>query len=126
MWPKCIDPFQTLSVFGPSLQPPARLVPGCDISTALVLSAGLEAALVNVEEDSNASKFKIAPKKEGGYCEGELWLRGQTMALGYWRNEEATRKTFNLSIDGLEGSGWMRTGDSVGFDFSKLLLSAAS
>lgn len=34
---------------------------------------------------------------------GELWLRGQSMVRGYWRNEEATAAAF-------EG-GWFRTGD---------------
>ncbi|KAG9077944.1 hypothetical protein FS749_010126 [Ceratobasidium sp. UAMH 11750] len=35
---------------------------------------------------------------------GELYVRGPNNALGYWRNEKATRETF------LPGN-WMRTGD---------------
>ncbi|MDQ0795834.1 long-chain acyl-CoA synthetase [Streptomyces sp. B1I3] len=34
---------------------------------------------------------------------GELWLRGQSLARGYWRNEAATAAAF--------GGGWFRTGD---------------
>ncbi|WLQ48922.1 class I adenylate-forming enzyme family protein [Streptomyces poriferorum] len=34
---------------------------------------------------------------------GELWLRGQALARGYWRDEEATAKAFT--------GGWFRTGD---------------
>lgn len=36
--------------------------------------------------------------------EGELWLRGPTVAEGYWCNEEGTRQAF---LD----DGWYRTGD---------------
>lgn len=35
--------------------------------------------------------------------EGELYVRGPQIAIGYWKNEEATRDTF--------GGGWLKTGD---------------
>nr|WSS62455.1 acyl--CoA ligase [Streptomyces sp. NBC_01177] len=34
---------------------------------------------------------------------GELWLRGQSLVRGYWRDEEATARAFT--------GGWFRTGD---------------
>lgn len=34
---------------------------------------------------------------------GELWLRGQALARGYWQDEEATARAFT--------GGWFRTGD---------------
>ncbi len=34
---------------------------------------------------------------------GELWLRGQALVRGYWRDEEATAQAFT--------GGWFRTGD---------------
>ncbi|RPD62445.1 acetyl-CoA synthetase-like protein [Lentinus tigrinus ALCF2SS1-7] len=44
-----------------------------------------------------------------GYNEpGELWLKGENIALGYWRNEKATKETF--------GDGWLRTGDRFRID----------
>ncbi|EIW59202.1 acetyl-CoA synthetase-like protein [Trametes versicolor FP-101664 SS1] len=39
---------------------------------------------------------------------GELWLRGDNVALGYWRNEKATKETF---VD-----GWVHTGDRFRVD----------
>ncbi|KAH9933123.1 acetyl-CoA synthetase-like protein [Epithele typhae] len=39
---------------------------------------------------------------------GELWLRGDIIALGYWRNPKATAETF---VD-----GWLRTGDRFRVD----------
>ena len=39
---------------------------------------------------------------------GELWLRGDSLAMGYLDNEKATKATF---ID-----GWMRTGDKFRVD----------
>lgn len=34
---------------------------------------------------------------------GELWIRGKTIALGYWNNEKANKETFV--------NGWLKTGD---------------
>ena len=39
---------------------------------------------------------------------GELWLRGDNVALGYWNNEKASRETF---VD-----GWVHTGDKFYVD----------
>ncbi|MGW0536592.1 fatty acyl-AMP ligase [Streptomyces sp. NPDC003032] len=41
---------------------------------------------------------------------GEVWLRGASVARGYWRNEAATRQTFG-AVTGEGGSGYLRTGD---------------
>lgn len=53
---------------------------------------------------------------------GELWLRGPSIARGYWKNDEATQNTFQATLDTaaidntvkIEAGPWMRTGD-LGF-----------
>ncbi|HEU5132368.1 MAG TPA: benzoate-CoA ligase family protein [Pyrinomonadaceae bacterium] len=40
--------------------------------------------------------------------EGHLWIKGESAAMGYWENPEATAKTF---VD-----GWVRTGDLYRYD----------
>ncbi len=45
---------------------------------------------------------------------GEIWLRGASVALGYWNKPEATEETFNACIANTGESGFLRTGD-LGF-----------
>jgi long-subunit acyl-CoA synthetase (AMP-forming) len=45
---------------------------------------------------------------------GELWVRGGNVALGYWKNEKATKETFV--------NGWLRTGDYFRIDQNESLL----
>lgn len=45
---------------------------------------------------------------------GEIWLRGPSVALGYWRNEAATAAAFHAEIPGRPGLRHLRTGD-LGF-----------
>jgi acyl-CoA synthetase (AMP-forming)/AMP-acid ligase II len=42
---------------------------------------------------------------------GEIWVRGDHVAQGYWRRPEATRETFRAEIDGEPGRAYLRTGD---------------
>nr|VWO94822.1 Acyl-CoA ligase AFT1-1 (EC (AF-toxin biosynthesis protein 1-1) [Ganoderma boninense] len=60
-------------------------------STGVLLS-GMEARIV--KEDGTLA---------GPNEPGELWLKGQNVVSGYWRNEKATKETF--------ADGWLRTGD---------------
>ncbi|WP_413754981.1 AMP-binding protein [Streptomyces sp. MMBL 11-3] len=46
---------------------------------------------------------------------GEIWVRGASVAQGYWRLPEATKETFGARISGQESEGvHLRTGD-LGF-----------
>ncbi len=49
---------------------------------------------------------------------GELWMQGDQVGSGYWRNPEATDRTFNGQLAHNPAAGrWLRTGDlAVMFD----------
>lgn len=61
----------------------------------------------SVGRPSPATEARVeAPGADGV---GELWVRGQSLFRGYWRNEEATRAAF-------APGGWFRTGDLARMD----------
>ncbi len=45
---------------------------------------------------------------------GEIWISGKSIAGGYWKNEAATRETFQAKINNANGENFLRTGD-LGF-----------
>lgn len=45
---------------------------------------------------------------------GEIWLAGDHITKGYWRNADATAATFRVSLPTREGIAFLRTGD-LGF-----------
>jgi acyl-CoA synthetase (AMP-forming)/AMP-acid ligase II/acyl carrier protein len=45
---------------------------------------------------------------------GEVWVAGESVALGYWRREEETRQTFEAYLAGTGEGPFLRTGD-LGF-----------
>lgn len=45
---------------------------------------------------------------------GEIWLRGPSVAKGYWQRPEATAETFQATISDSGEAGFLRTGD-LGF-----------
>ena len=78
-----------------------------------ILIPGSEARIVRVRSDDDDSDTSDDPSKgwegdgPGPTCRpnepGELWVRGPHVALGYYKNEKATKETFV--------NGWLRTGD---------------
>lgn len=44
---------------------------------------------------------------------GEIWVRGQSVATGYWNNPELSQETFNAHFHGVDAA-YLRTGD-LGF-----------
>lgn len=42
---------------------------------------------------------------------GEIWVKGPSVAKGYWNDKQNTEKTFNAFISGTEDGPYLRTGD---------------
>lgn len=76
----------------------AKYVPG----SVGILTPGMEARILL----NDGSPAKIGEP-------GELWLKSDGIALGYWNNEAATKEAF---VD-----GWLRTGDRFSVDNDQVL-----
>ncbi|WDN50749.1 fatty acyl-AMP ligase [Streptomyces clavuligerus] len=54
---------------------------------------------------------------------GEIWVRGASVASGYWERPEVNAEVFGARISGLEGLGtWLRTGDLGVLDGAELFV----
>ena len=57
---------------------------------------------------------------------GEIWIRGNNIALGYWQKPEETRRVFGGTIvnpsEGTPEGPWLRTGDSGFFSEGELFI----
>ncbi|MBN6036640.1 fatty acyl-AMP ligase [Amycolatopsis sp. 195334CR] len=62
-------------------------------------AAGQQLRIVDPE------KRKAVP----GGTVGEIWVRGENVGRGYWRNPQASAGVFGLPLDGVDG--WLATGD---------------
>jgi len=53
---------------------------------------------------------------------GEIWLQGEHVALGYWRNPAASRESFGARLANDEDATYLRTGDLGCIDGGELFL----
>lgn len=87
-----------------------------------LLFPGMEAKIVIEDEASTTvqpglGELGETKVRDAGIGEiGDLWVRGSNVALGYYRDEAATRATFNASAGDKDGGGWLRTGDRFSVD----------
>jgi acyl-CoA synthetase (AMP-forming)/AMP-acid ligase II len=72
------------------------------VAAPMILNTGMEGLLL-IDENG---KWRDAKVDEPG----ELFVRGESIAKGYWNNPEATKQTFGYSFESV-GGGWLRTGD---------------
>jgi acyl-CoA synthetase (AMP-forming)/AMP-acid ligase II/acyl carrier protein len=66
--------------------------------------AGQEIAIVDPESAGRLAAGRV----------GEIWVRGASVAGGYWKNREATAEAFGAALAGDAEGPWLRTGD-LGF-----------
>jgi acyl-CoA synthetase (AMP-forming)/AMP-acid ligase II len=65
---------------------------------------GQEIAIVDLETHCRLPEHQV----------GEIWVRGASVAKGYWNRPEETRQEFNAALAGDPSGGYLRTGD-LGF-----------
>jgi acyl-CoA synthetase (AMP-forming)/AMP-acid ligase II len=53
---------------------------------------------------------------------GEVWLRGESVAAGYWKKPDLTRDIFSAELQNEPGLKWLRTGDLGFIDRGELFI----
>ncbi|GGR46367.1 fatty acyl-AMP ligase [Streptomyces aurantiogriseus] len=89
-------------------QPPVLLDADGDTTDAAAVGCGKPGEGVTVVV-ADPERRQELPEGEAG----EIWVRGASVAKGYWRNALATRESFRATLPGHEGR-FLRTGD-LGF-----------
>ncbi|TDF41774.1 amino acid adenylation domain-containing protein [Alteromonadaceae bacterium M269] len=108
-------PPKTIRIDGQELKRGSAVTSTSDDSTSLTLvSSGdhvvaQEVSIVDPNEHTHCGDNKV----------GEIWVKGQSVAKGYWNKPELTSEIFNVSIQDssdnqIVDTGYMRTGD-LGF-----------
>ncbi len=79
-----------------------------DLSQEMISSGyswlGHETLIVDTQSHTQVAKGEV----------GEIWARGESVALGYWRDKEKTDTTFNAYVKESQEGPFLRTGD-LGF-----------
>ncbi len=74
--------------------------------------------LVGCGKPGAGVSLRIVDPQTGQVCaagrSGEIWLSGDSVALGYWNQPEASREAFENALDSEADAAWLRTGD-LGF-----------
>jgi phthiocerol/phenolphthiocerol synthesis type-I polyketide synthase C len=75
------------------------------------IAPGMRVAIVDPESHTPCDPDRV----------GEIWVRGSSVAVGYWRKPEETRQTFGAHLASGEGP-FLRTGDLGFLDHGKLFI----
>lgn len=81
-----------------------------DLYPGYGMTEGANLTSANIDIDTRPYSIgKIYPGQEAKTVDGELWIRGDNVMKGYYKDPEATAKA-------LTEDGWLKTGDLVSFD----------
>ncbi len=89
----------------------AEQQPATPLTTCGPVDPQIEIAIVHPE--------RLEPLSDDAI--GEIWLRGPNVALGYWRQPEATSHLFQAQLPG-DDRTWLRTGDLGALTQGQLLI----
>lgn len=92
-----------------------RAVPAEDPQASTQVGCGKVPAREQVVIVDPQSCLRCSPEQIG-----EVWVRGDSMAQGYWNRDEETRQTFQARLAETGDGPFMRTGD-LGFFFEEEL-----
>ncbi|MER7169897.1 AMP-binding protein [Streptomyces mesophilus] len=93
-------------------------------NTATASGTDSDVALVSCGYGAADQEIVIVDAAAGQRCPegvvGEIWVRGPSVARGYWRRPEETERVFGARLAG-EDAGYLRTGD-LGFQLDGRLV----
>ncbi len=100
-------------IVGAAPVPPRLIKDASDLGIKLYpgygLTEGANLTSANVDIDTKPESMgKIYPEQEYKVVDGELWIKGDNVMIGYAGNPEETAKVLE--------DGWLKTGDLVRFD----------
>jgi long-chain acyl-CoA synthetase len=100
-------------IVGAAPVPPRLIKDASDLGIKLYpgygLTEGANLTSANVDIDTKPESMgKIYPEQEYKVVDGELWIKGDNVMIGYAGNPEETAKVME--------DGWLKTGDLVRFD----------
>jgi 8-amino-7-oxononanoate synthase len=93
----------------------ARLASGDDERVRVLAGCGVPAAGMEVRIVDTETRRPCAEREVG-----EVWIRGESVARGYWGRPDLTREVFGATIDGDLERPFLRTGDRGFLDGGEL------
>ncbi len=88
---------------------PVHGSPPCALDAHLLVGCGAPVGGLRIEIVDTETLASAAPDRVG-----EIWVAGESIGHGYWRNPEATSTTFGRGLGGVDHDQFLRTGD-LGF-----------
>lgn len=91
-----------------ALQEREVVEPTADADTASIVCCGVVADGLEIAIVDPDTRQRLAPSRVG-----EVWIRGASVAQGYWAKSADTQQLFRAAIAGesAPAEGWLRTGD---------------
>ena len=103
------------TIIGGAANVPPRMISefsklGISLLEGYGMTEGANLTSGNIDIDTKPTSVgKLYPEQEGKIVDGELWIRGDNVMTGYYKDPENTKAV-------LTEDGWLKTGDLARFD----------